>query len=101
MASQSLKTSKSLGSSNAQNPKTAEPTIRLETRAFDLCQERYANLIELANAMGISVSQVYRVRQGKRPIGEKFIIGAMRAFPQYRLDDLFYVVPARKQHGKK
>ena len=40
--------------------------------------------------MGLSVSQVYRVREGKRGINEKFIIGAKKAFPESRLDELFY-----------
>jgi transposase len=63
----------------------------LRTRVFDLVEGRYQNLSELAKAMGISVSQVYRVRQSKRGINEKFIIGAKKAFPGYTLDDLFYV----------
>jgi hypothetical protein len=40
--------------------------------------------------MEISVSQVYRVREGKRYINQKFIIGAIKAFPEYNLDNLFY-----------
>jgi hypothetical protein len=40
--------------------------------------------------MDISVSQIYRVREGKRGINEKFIVGAKKAFPDYRLDELFY-----------
>ncbi|MBN1160461.1 MAG: hypothetical protein JXA17_00720 [Dehalococcoidales bacterium] len=51
---------------------------------------RYQNLTELAGAMGISVSQVYHVREGKRSINEKFIVGAKMAFPEHRLDELFY-----------
>jgi len=43
--------------------------------------------------MGIHHSQIYRVRNGERPISEKFIIGALKAFPGYRLGDLFYVAP--------
>jgi len=43
--------------------------------------------------MGISVSQVYRVREGKRQINQKFIIGAVKAFPEQKLDDLFYLTP--------
>ena len=62
----------------------------LKTRVFELCPERYGNLSELAQAMEISVSQVYRVREGKRQINQKFFIGAIRAFPEYKLDDLFY-----------
>ncbi|HJX13825.1 MAG TPA: helix-turn-helix transcriptional regulator [Dehalococcoidales bacterium] len=51
---------------------------------------RYQNLSDLAKAMGISVSQIYRVREGKRGINEKFLIGAKKAFPDSRLDELFY-----------
>jgi len=47
-------------------------------------------MVELAQAMGISESQIYRVRQGKRGINQKFIIGAIKAFPGYKLDDLLY-----------
>jgi hypothetical protein len=63
----------------------------IRTRVFELCDGRYRNLTELAYAMGLSVSQVYRVREGKRGINQKFIIGAKKAFPDYGLDDLFYL----------
>ncbi|HEY51242.1 MAG TPA: helix-turn-helix transcriptional regulator [Dehalococcoidia bacterium] len=63
----------------------------IRTRVFELCDGRYRNLSELAHAMGLSVSQVYRVREGKRSINQKFIIGAKKAFPDYGLDDLFYL----------
>jgi hypothetical protein len=65
----------------------------LKTRVFDLCPGRYRNLSELAQAMEISVSQVYRVQEGKRNINCKFIIGAIKAFPGCSFDDLFYFVP--------
>ena len=65
----------------------------IKTKVFELSQERYKNLSELAQALGISVSQIYRVREGKRNINQKFIIGAMRAFPGYALNDLFYLAP--------
>jgi len=67
--------------------------MRIRTRVFELSSGKYNNLSELAQAMGISVSQVYRIRAGKRNISQEFIIGAMRAFPGYKLDDLFYVAP--------
>ena len=66
---------------------------KLRTRVFELYNEDYSNLVEVAQAMGISNSQIYRVRDGKRPINEKFIIGALKAFPGYKLGELFYVVP--------
>jgi hypothetical protein len=53
-----------------------------------------------AGAMGLSVSQVYRVREGKRGINEKFIIGAKKAFPDSRLDELFYLTEG-KSPGRK
>ncbi|MBL7127205.1 MAG: hypothetical protein ISS58_08425 [Dehalococcoidales bacterium] len=63
----------------------------IRTRIFELCDGRYCNLAEMAHAMGLSVSQVYRVREGKRSINQKFIVGAKKAFPNYRLEDLFYL----------
>ena len=65
----------------------------MKTRVFELGNDGYKNLSELAQAMGISVSQVYRVREGKRRINQKFIVGAIKAFPKHKLDDLFYLVP--------
>lgn len=65
----------------------------LKTKVFDLYIERYRSLPELARAMEISVSQLYRVLEGKRNINRKFIIGAIKAFPGYKFDDLFYFVP--------
>ena len=76
--------------------------MELKTRIFELNHSYYRNLSELAWAMGISVSQIYRVQNGKRNINEKFIVGAMRAFPGYKFDDLFYLdsttpLPARNR----
>ncbi|MFC2014721.1 helix-turn-helix domain-containing protein [Chloroflexota bacterium] len=65
----------------------------VRTRIFELTDGQYKNLSELAGAMGISVSQIYRVREGKRLINQKFIVGAMKAFPKHNLDDLFYLTP--------
>ncbi len=65
----------------------------VKTRIFGLHNNGYRNLSELVQAMEMSVSQIYRVREGKRHINQKFIIGAIKAFPNYKLDDLFYLVP--------
>jgi len=67
--------------------------VIVRTRVFELNGGRYRNLSELAGAMGISVSQIYRVREGKRSINQKFIVGAIKAFPEHRLEELFYLVP--------
>jgi hypothetical protein len=63
----------------------------IRTTIFDFYKEKYINLTDLAHSMGVSVSQIYRVRSGKRKINQKFIIGAKKAFPEYRFDDLFYL----------
>ena len=65
----------------------------IKTRIFELCNGDCKNLSELAQVMEISVSQIYRVREGKRHINQKFIIGAAKAFPGHKLDELFYLAP--------
>ena len=64
----------------------------VKTKVFDQKHPSYRNLSEMAQAMGISVSQIYRGREGKRGINQSFIIGAIKAFPDRRLDDLFYLI---------
>ena len=73
----------------------------IRTRIFELCNGRYRNLSELAQTMGLSVSQVYRVREGKRGINQKFIIGAKKAFPDHNLEQLFYLDPDPKSRNHK
>ncbi len=65
--------------------------MKIKTRVFELIEGKYASLSELAHKMDISVSQVYRVKTGKRNINEKFIAGAVKAFPQHSLDQLFFL----------
>jgi len=69
----------------------------LKTKVFELSEKKYKNLTELAEGMGISASQIYRVRQGKRRINETFIVGAVKAFPGYKLDNLFYVIESKQK----
>ena len=65
--------------------------MQMKTRIFEFYNRDYKNLSGVAQAMGISVSQIYRVREGTRHINQKFIVGATQAFPNYKLDDLFYL----------
>ena len=62
----------------------------LKTRVFELYEVKYRSLPELARAMGMSAGHIYRVKKGKCGIGQKFIIGAIKLFPEYNLEDLFY-----------
>jgi len=65
----------------------------LETQIFKLYNGKYRNIRELAQAMGISVGQISGVQQGKHSIDEEFIIGALKAFPEYGIGHLFYFSP--------
>lgn len=60
---------------------------RLRTRLFELNH----SMSELAIIGGVSLSQVYRIRQGKREINGKFIANILSAFPGYKFEDLFYI----------
>ncbi len=71
--------------------------MTLNTRVFELYKGKYRTLVELAQAMGISNDLIYRVRKGERGINQRFISGATRAFPGYKLDDLFYVDSEKNQ----
>jgi hypothetical protein len=75
--------------------------IQLETKVFDLCNRKYKNIKEMARAMGISWQHVYKVRKGKCRVNQTFIIGAAKAFPGYKLDDLFYIAPEGGQNGSR
>lgn len=63
----------------------------MQTTVFDLARERGWSLRTLATAMGMSHSEVVRVKSGQRPIGGLFIRGALRAFPDKSFDELFTV----------
>ena len=60
---------------------------RLKTRLFDFG----IPMAQLAEMLDVSVSEVYRIKQGKRGIHEKVIVGALRAFPGKTFEELFYV----------
>ncbi len=74
--------------------------MKLDTTIFKLYKNKYRSITELAQAMGISAGYIYKVRQGKRNINQKFIIGAMKVFPECELKDLFYISPKedREEH---
>ena len=63
----------------------------LKTRIFELCDGKYKSISELAQAMDISVVQLYRVKEDESSINERFIIGVIEAFPEYNVSDLFYL----------
>jgi len=73
----------------------------VKTTIFELADGNYKNLSELAKTMGISVSQIYRVREGKRRINQKFIVGALKAFPNHKMDELFYLAPDSDEQSVK
>jgi len=64
--------------------------MKLKTKVFELNNHKYRNLSEIVQAMGILVSQIYQVKERKHAVNQKFVVGAIKAFPGCKLDDLFY-----------
>jgi len=58
-------------------------------------------LVKLAKTMGISQDLIYRVRKGERGTNQKFILGAIKAFPGHKFDDLFYADSKKSQNDIK
>ncbi|MFC2014446.1 helix-turn-helix domain-containing protein [Chloroflexota bacterium] len=73
-----------------QNPDRGQDML-LKTRVFELCEEKHKDLDELGQTMNISVNQLNGVHQGKYSINQRFIVGALKAFPEYNIGDLFYL----------
>jgi transcriptional regulator with XRE-family HTH domain len=63
---------------------------KLKTRVFDVARARGLSNYALARAMGVSLSQVGRVEREESGFSRAFMVGALRAFPDLSLDDLFY-----------
>ena len=73
---------------------TFSRVLVLKTRVFQLWDEKYqgnSSMSRLAQATGISLAHLYRVRRGDRKITATFIVGVAKVFSEYKLDDLFYV----------
>jgi len=64
--------------------------MQIKTRLFD--KKPDYDMGQLAFIIGVSVSQIYRVKQGKKKVSASFIAGALHAFPEYKFEDLFYIV---------
>jgi len=75
-----------------------EKPKRLRTRLFEL--NRFYNMGELADILDVSVSYLYRIKEGNRKIGQIFIIAALTAFPKRKFEDLFYIEEVRDNVGK-
>ena len=67
----------------------------IKTRIFKLHNSHSGDLSELAKVMGVSVNKIYDVREGKGNIDQEFVVGVMKAFPDYNLADLFYLTSER------
>ena len=55
----------------------------INARLYELHNDKYTNLFELDDTMGISLSQIYQVHEGKRGINQKFLVGAIKASLQH------------------
>ncbi len=64
--------------------------MELATVIPEIYNSRYTDLRELATAMRLPVGVMLPILSGKEPISQDFVVGAIRAFPDHRLDELFY-----------
>lgn len=48
-------------------------------------------MCELSLIAGVSLSQIYRIRQGKRQISGNFVARVLSALPDFKFEDLFYI----------
>lgn len=63
--------------------------VEIGTRLFQLKPEYKST--ELARMFGLSQCQVCRVKRGEKRVSADFIAGALRAFPEHKFEDLFYI----------
>lgn len=74
--------------------------IKLNREAFEKYQaKKQLNDTTLAENMGISYTQVWRVKEGHNEPGRDFIAGALKVFPEASFDELF-ILPGVLRHRK-
>lgn len=75
-----------------RNKVVVKLTIKLKKEIFEAFQQKY-NLGETACAerMGISPSQLWKVKAQIHDPGKDFIAGALMVFPEASFDDLFFL----------
>ncbi len=66
--------------------------MKLKTKIFTLYREEYRNLAELSRAMEIPESHINQVMEGSGQIGQAFITGVHKAFPDRNLCGMFFLV---------
>jgi hypothetical protein len=80
--------------------------VKLRTEVFnELSKKHYKNDVELAKKMGISTTQLWRVRLPEEDPrhndpGTDFVAGALKAFGNTRFEDLFFLdKPLRERNA--
>lgn len=63
--------------------------MEIKTKLFQIYPQ--CNMAQLATLTRLSLSQVYRVKQGKRKVSASFIAEILTTFPNYKFEDLFYL----------
>jgi hypothetical protein len=59
--------------------------MKLKTRVFELCNGKYQNLVELAQAMGMSYNLTYRVKRVNVTSLEGLLLVQQKPFPNINL----------------
>ena len=64
--------------------------MKLRTRIFKLCKEEKIELVDLVEAMNLSLDYINKIEKGRTEINKRFIIESIKSFPKYNISDLFY-----------
>ena len=59
------------------------------------------NETQMAKKLGISRSQLWRIKTGHSSVGQEFIAKFKKSFPEIRIDDIFFVsdVPLKEHRS--
>jgi DNA-binding XRE family transcriptional regulator len=66
--------------------------IKLDREAFEAAQRKHGwNETQLARVMGIARETIWRAKTGETRPGEAFVAATLRAFPEMKFEDLFFL----------
>ena len=64
--------------------------MKLKMKIHKLCKEEKIKLADLAKTMNLSLNYIKKMEKGETEINKRFIIASIKAFPKYKISDLFY-----------
>lgn len=76
-------------------------TIKLDVKTFEYYQKKHElKETECAEGMGISPSQLWKIKKGVHDPGRDFIAGALKVFREASFDELFFLPGVSRVRNK-